>query len=692
MNNKQILSGFLMIFVVSINARGQSIPLTESPSFLLRGTTCGATYSFPTMAASVSSLNAPSARLVVPELFLSGYLGDITVMQASSATIPSDPVTNEIFKVGATLQQDIDANASNLEFAIHVPGSGEQVFVDTNTTVIDYLKEQWFVEQQVWNITDPDEQTQRVKDAINYIRGKHNLEEQFGGPFRNRNYRKTDLSTPSWALGEVYGKVVVVPPPKMPYTELGYGQFKVDNANRTTVMFFGAGDGMIHAIYYDGTDAAMEGRQVYALLPSAIVPQLGGYTRPDYTRRGFVDGAMEAFDVYDGSQWKTILIATLNHGGKTITALDITDPANPVFKFEFSHANLGYTYSPVVAGGFLLSSTPGKKFYFLTAGGFENTDHRAYLIAFDASGNVVTTVQLPNDTDQPAADNGSMSITAFDSNTDGMTDAIYVGTYQGQIFRISTPGSDPASWSAPVLIADFSPLNITASPRITRTAGKTRIYAGTGRLLSTQDIDDTTQQYFAAFEENASVVTLSTLDQFESSWIDGPAQNPRRFVQLSLLLDVTADKGYAVKLPDQHKFVTPALLLSDGTLFATMDPKIEEGTPCTAPSGKTVLWHVAQTGNPGFSGNPNTDVDGDNRIEADDLLNQKAVAGVESSGAALVPFPQIEFNKLGLKVLLIQSYSGQINNGFEFAGLEKLTIRNRIKLRLDSWQESTSAK
>ena len=42
--------------------------------------------------------------------------------------------------------------------------------------------------------------------------------------------------------------------------------------------------------------------------------------------------------------WKTILVGGLGKGGRGYYALDITDPAAPKALWEFTHADLGYTY------------------------------------------------------------------------------------------------------------------------------------------------------------------------------------------------------------------------------------------------------------------------------------------------------------------------------------------------------------
>jgi len=53
-------------------------------------------------------------------------------------------------------------------------------------------------------------------------------------------------------------------------------------------------------------------------------------------------------DVFDGTNWRTILVGGLGGGGRAYYALDVTDPANPISLWEISSnddADLGLTYA-----------------------------------------------------------------------------------------------------------------------------------------------------------------------------------------------------------------------------------------------------------------------------------------------------------------------------------------------------------
>ena len=117
------------------------------------------------------------------------------------------------------------------------------------------------------------------------------------------------------------------------------------------VLYVGANDGMLHA--FDATT----GVELFAYVPSELLlPESGKDFAPlsrlmatDYTHRYFVDGKLNVVTV--GSQ--TLLIGTMGAGGRTIFALDVSDPGNfgaSDVLWEFRHDELGYnTGQPQVA-------------------------------------------------------------------------------------------------------------------------------------------------------------------------------------------------------------------------------------------------------------------------------------------------------------------------------------------------------
>ncbi len=86
------------------------------------------------------------------------------------------------------------------------------------------------------------------------------------------------------------------------------------------MIFFGANDGMIHAV------DARTGYEVYAFIPYNLLPKLRtlmdgqSVEQFDY----FVDSSPKIAEVKIGGAWKTLLIIGQGYGGTFYSALDVT--------------------------------------------------------------------------------------------------------------------------------------------------------------------------------------------------------------------------------------------------------------------------------------------------------------------------------------------------------------------------------
>ena len=73
-----------------------------------------------------------------------------------------------------------------------------------------------------------------------------------------------------------------------------------------------------------------------------------GKPAPQPAHEYYVDGSATVSDAYLNGAWKTVLLGTLGGGGKSVFALDVTDPANFTASKvigEYTDPDLGYTYS-----------------------------------------------------------------------------------------------------------------------------------------------------------------------------------------------------------------------------------------------------------------------------------------------------------------------------------------------------------
>src|SRR3546814_12504039 len=106
---------------------------------------------------------------------------------------------------------------------------------------------------------------------------------------------------------------------------------------------------MLHG--FDATSSSSGGAETVAFIPAGSlttedgVSRLAHYAEQDYgsqvnPHRYFVDGEITAADVYTSGSWKTILVGTLGRGGRSVYALDVTNPSNVKFLWEKSAADI----------------------------------------------------------------------------------------------------------------------------------------------------------------------------------------------------------------------------------------------------------------------------------------------------------------------------------------------------------------
>lgn len=189
-------------------------------------------------------------------------------------------------------------------------------------------------------------------EQLDFIRGDRTNEGNSG----SKKFRSRDPDT-------VLGDIVNSPPifvggENQGYSGSGwtesasYNAFLVSKATRTPMIYVGANDGMLH-----GFDADT-GIEKLAYIPRSNLlgdnaSQLSNLTSKSYAHKYFVDGPLVANDVYVGTAWKTVLVSSQGAGGKSIFALDVTNPDSfdkSKVLWEFSHPELGYVRSlPVIA-------------------------------------------------------------------------------------------------------------------------------------------------------------------------------------------------------------------------------------------------------------------------------------------------------------------------------------------------------
>jgi PilY1 beta-propeller domain len=330
------------------------------------------------------------------------------------------------------------------------------------------------------------------------------------GTFRARNSIMGDV---------VHGKSVYVAAPPADYTFDKYQEFKAAWKSRAPRVYVPANDGMVHAF-----DAAT-GEEVWAYIPSMIIPKLKDLTASPYYHRYLVDGAMTANDVKIGTagtklDWHTVLVGALGAGGKGLFALDVTDPT--AFNETFAAAKIMWEITPSSSGFGDLGDTFSDplivrlntdQWAVIVGNGYNSTTGKAVLYLIDIkTGTLIK--KLDAGAGNATSPNGLSSPAAIDTNFDGKVDFVYAGDIDGKLWKFDISGATTGTWTDGSELYDAG-LAIVGAPDIAAHPIKGyMVYFGTGRLFDTTDqLDATTVNYAYGIWDGAPGANNKILEQ-----------------------------------------------------------------------------------------------------------------------------------------------------------------------------------
>lgn len=417
------------------------------------------------------------------------------------------------------------------------------------------------------------------ENIFNYLRGDRSLEEP-DGSLRKRN----------GVLGAiVHSQPVFVGKPNARLFVGAlfagadeYASFAASKASRTPVVYVGANDGMLHGFN------ANTGVETFAFVPSAAIGGLAAYADPDYQHRYFVDGEVTVADIYrsanPGRGWKTVLVGTMGRGGKTVFALDVTDPTNVKFLWEKSLAAVGN-----VLGKPVIAQVADGDWRVIIGNGPNSTGDRAQLVMIGIEDGTVTTVDTG-----VGSDNGLSAVYTWDSDGDSFADTAYAGDLRGNLWRFSGLGSSP---SASLLFAamddDDNPQPITAAPLAGKNpdTGDVWVFFGTGRYLNEADTSDTSMQTWYGLIDSGSeilgraqlksraILAEGVINGFDARAIEEPAAG-----------DMAGKRGWYIDLTGtRERMVLPNQFV--GTVLVGTSRIPDSTDPCN-PSGRGFVMAI----------------------------------------------------------------------------------------------------
>jgi type IV pilus assembly protein PilY1 len=474
------------------------------------------------------------------------------------------------------------------------------------------------------------------QDVLQYLRGDKTLEKQNGGQFRNRTHILGDIifSNPTYVAG-----------PATFNLSSSYLAFAAAHAHRSPVIYVGANDGMLHA--FDATSGnATSGSELFAYIPRGVYGNLINLASPFYNGRHlfYVDGSPQVADVqFADSTWHSVLFGNEGAGGKSIFAIDVTDPATIVSEatlashvlWDFTHIDMGLGFANPV-----LANTNSGTLLFV-GNGYDSINEKPFLYALNPQTGVTFSkvdlcAAVPTACNLAVANGLSTPVVV---NTSGQSTAsanmVYAGDLQGNLWRIDISDPVPTNWTVSVLLQArgpggvpqpiTTPPTVTLNPRYPQLAG-TMVFVGTGQLLGLPDLGNTSvQSIYGVYDPPGGYATplmpgrapaaSDLVQQFLTSATIGGV-NVATVTNNAVSLPTTKGWFIDLTLNSGERVVNPPQLRS-GTIIVTSTVP----APNSCSQGGLSFSYFINFANGSAFTTPQFDVNGDHLLNQSDMVH-----------------------------------------------------------------------
>ena len=433
----------------------------------------------------------------------------------------------------------------------------------------------------------------------------------------------------------------------------GYATFASTYKSRKSVLWVGAGDGMLHAFDADPTGS---GTPLLSYVPQPIFSLLPNWASPNKPAvQALVDGSPFTGDVKIGSVWSTYLFSSLGRGAKAMFALNVTDPsalsevnASSIFRWQFTEADdssgdLGYIVSEPTRSRF--SNQSGQvarmnngKFAALFGNGISSANGSAALYILFADGPDSTGTWAAGSYRKIVADtgtdNGLSQPVWVDLDEDGIADAIYAGDLKGNLWKFDVSSASADNWvvayggSALFRAVDDhgNALPITGAPETRpHPMGGEMVDFATGKAYAAADFPNTSGRVdtlFGIWDKPSFAAAPGTVPRGLTNLASrslATAGTGQRYVQ-GAAIDWTSTLGWYLPYPSTSEMTVSNMALVSGELAAvSLLPPAAVATGGVAPCyfTPTVWLNVV---------NPITGLVGD---DGNSLLGSATVSAVQ---------------------------------------------------------------
>jgi type IV pilus assembly protein PilY1 len=460
------------------------------------------------------------------------------------------------------------------------------------------------------------------------------------------------------------------------------------------VVYYGANDGMLHAINGNQTVTFTVSGKTYAPgdeLWTFMPPEFYGNIATVYNNTDFVfyrgtpntgaiakpygmDGPMTSLSATIGGSAKNYLISTMRRGGRAVYAFDVTTPTSPSLVWKqgcssaslsstdcsTNYSNIGQTWAPARS----ITASQYSKPLLIMGGGYDTCEESdtsttnnscssskgSQVYVIDATdGSVVRSFP----TVAPFSGGAARGMVAEPTvvNNSGVAQYAYVADLGGVVYRISFTGNATSDWAMTPIAkvgCDNYPTTCTANrkfmfqPSVVSSDGVT-FYV----LLGSGDREKPTTQYTGA--TSVKNYFFAFKDQpANSGYLSDACGSGNNFSCITTssppLLQITSSnpdattlstkKGWYLQLTSTEQVVTSAITQFGITSFSTHQPAVTSSNVCSNGGlGTTLVYNVnyADASAVNDNGIRYSDVSGDG-------LPPSPVAGTVVIDGTSVPF------------------------------------------------------
>lgn len=372
------------------------------------------------------------------------------------------------------------------------------------------------------------------------------------------------------------------------------------------LILVGANDGMFHV--FDGRASGAGGNEIFAYIPATSLGHMGNLLFPyvaadknnqKFDHRYFVDGQIAVSDVYMNGAWHTIAVGASGAGGRSVFALDITNPGAISVLWEINDRitgnaaianNIGYVLGqPVIVPFKNAAGTVSWKAIF--GNGYNSASQQGSLFVVDVATGATTTIVASEAT--PPAYNGLGNIAVVDvmrrnapannawiPGRDGFADTVYAADQNGAVWKFDLLSNSVALGGEPLFIAQDTGNKrqpITGGLTVaTGPGGGVMVYFGTGSFIFTGDpLDNSVQTMYAVLDRGAPVSSRGDLQQ----QVVGADTGSFRATSNNAL---GANRyGWYIDLPAGERIVGYPRIEGGVVFFPTYEPLATDSSDCS---------------------------------------------------------------------------------------------------------------